>query len=79
MVAAVTSLHGEQEEIERMRDLFERQRAAFRRHPWPAAGERVDHLQRLRSALIRYTDKIASLEGIKYNRVTDLIYQVLLK
>ena len=59
MVAEVADLHSEQEEIARMKDVFERQRAAFRRHPYPAAVERIDHIQRLRPALTRYTDELA--------------------
>ena len=59
MVAEVQSLRGEQDEIDRMKAIFTSQREAFYQHPWPAAVERVDHLQRLRPALTRYTDEIA--------------------
>jgi coniferyl-aldehyde dehydrogenase len=60
MVAEVSSLHGEQAEIERMQRIFEAQRAAFRRHPYPAAVERIDHIQRLKPALIRHLDAITA-------------------
>lgn len=58
MVAEVRTLHGEQEEIARMNEIFERQRKAFRNHPYPDAEERIDHIQRLRPALNRYTREI---------------------
>jgi coniferyl-aldehyde dehydrogenase len=58
MVAEVQSLRGEQAEIERMHELFHRQREAFRSHPYPSAVERIDHIQRLRPALTRHTDEI---------------------
>lgn len=65
MVAEVKHLHGEQDEIARMNEIFNRQRKAFRNHPYPDAGERIDHIERLRPALKRHTDEI--IEAVKHD------------
>ncbi len=44
--------------IQRMQDVFERQRLAFQQHPYPTLAERKAKLRSLRSLLQRYQDQI---------------------
>lgn len=60
MVAEVKTLHGNSDEITRMRNLFEQQKAAFRQHSYPTAEERVEHLMRLKPAMLRHMDAICA-------------------
>ena len=46
--------------IQRMQDVFERQREAFRSHPFPTLAERKAKLKTLRSLLQRYQDPIVA-------------------
>ena len=46
--------------IQRMQDVFERQRLAFRPHPFPTLAERKAKLKTLRSLLQRYQDQIVA-------------------
>ncbi len=58
MVAEVQALHSEQEEIDRMKQILEAQRAAFREHPYPSAAERIEHLGRIKPQLLRNLPRI---------------------
>lgn len=60
MVADVQALHSQSEEITRMEKVFQAQKAAFSRHPYPTAEERIDHLNRLRPLLVKYQDEICA-------------------
>ncbi|PKM21291.1 MAG: coniferyl-aldehyde dehydrogenase, partial [Gammaproteobacteria bacterium HGW-Gammaproteobacteria-14] len=60
MVADVQALHNQNEEILRMEKVFAAQKAAFARHPYPTAEERIDHLQRIRPLLVKYQDEICA-------------------
>ncbi|MCC1496922.1 coniferyl aldehyde dehydrogenase [Alcanivorax sp. 1008] len=58
MVADIQALHSQNEEIQRMEQIFQAQKEAFARHPYPGAEERIDHLNRLRPLLLKYQDEI---------------------
>lgn len=60
MVADVQALHEQNDEIARMEQIFAAQKAAFARHPYPTAEERIDHLTRLRPLLVKYQDEICA-------------------
>ncbi len=60
MVADVQALYSQSEEITRMEKVFQAQKAAFNRHPYPTAEERIDHLNRLRPLLVKYQDEICA-------------------
>ena len=46
--------------IQRMQDVFERQRLAFLQHPYPTLAERKQKLKTLRALLQRYQDQIVT-------------------
>lgn len=46
-------------EVVEMNALFQAQKAAFRRNPYPSADERIQNLQKFKTALVRYQDEIA--------------------
>ena len=46
--------------IQRMQDVFERQRLAFLQHPYPTLAERKAKLKTLRALLQRYQDQIVT-------------------
>ena len=46
--------------IQRMQDVFERQRLAFLQHPYPTLAERKQKLKTLRALLQRYQDQIVA-------------------
>ena len=50
MVATVTPLHAphQDQELQRLRTLFQQQRQAFRQHPMPTLAERLADLKRLK-------------------------------
>ena len=58
MVAEVKELHEQNAEITRMQQIFKAQQAAFRRHSYPSAAERIDHINRLKPVLLKYKDEI---------------------
>ncbi|MBA3979749.1 MAG: coniferyl-aldehyde dehydrogenase [Alcanivorax sp.] len=58
MVAEVKSLHTPEAELAQLRTLFDAQRAAFRRHPYPTAEERIEHLKRIKPMLLDNIDAI---------------------
>lgn len=60
MVATVTQLHSPAQEIERLQSLFAKQKAAFRHTPMPTAKARIEQLNKLKAAVIRHQDSIAS-------------------
>lgn len=58
MVAEVKSLHTHQEDVSRLRTLFDAQRAAFRAQPYPTAEQRIEHLDRIKPLLLDHMDEI---------------------
>ena len=60
MVAEVKSLHANNDEIARMQSLFEAQKQAYRQHPYPTAEERIEHLMRIKPALLEHMDSICA-------------------
>ena len=54
MVATVTPLHAphQDQELQRLRTLFQQQRQAFRQHPMPTLAERLADLKRLKAATL---------------------------
>lgn len=72
MVADVHTLHDANPEIERMTRLFEAQKAAFARHPYPTAEERLDQLGRVREMLLAHVDEICAAASADFgNRSVD--------
>jgi coniferyl-aldehyde dehydrogenase len=60
MVASVQALPGRNEEIIRMGSVFASQKLAFTRRPYPAAAQRIDSLQRVRTMLVRHQNEICA-------------------
>lgn len=60
MVATVTELHPPTQEIERLQSLFVKQSDAFKQHPMPTANARIEQLNKLKAAVIRHQESIAS-------------------
>jgi len=60
MVATVTSLQAPDQELQRMQQLFSGQQQAYRKQPMPSAAERISDLKRLKQALLKYSDELAS-------------------
>ncbi|MCK0537003.1 coniferyl aldehyde dehydrogenase [Alcanivorax quisquiliarum] len=60
MVAEVKSLHTHQEDVSQLRALFDAQRAAFFKQPYPTADERIEHLDRLKPLLLDNIDAITA-------------------
>ncbi len=58
MVADVAYLHEQHLQIDLMRQLFERQRAAFRALPMPSADSRITQLKSLKAALLTHQDQL---------------------
>ena len=58
MVAEVKTMHSQQEDLSQLQSLFEQQKAAFRRHPYPSAEERKEHLARIKPMLLDNLDRI---------------------
>ncbi|HIQ54148.1 MAG TPA: coniferyl-aldehyde dehydrogenase, partial [Pseudomonas pachastrellae] len=54
MVADIAYMQEQQQSISRMNDLFEAQRAAFRKAPMPSADERIQHLQALKQGVLKH-------------------------
>jgi coniferyl-aldehyde dehydrogenase len=46
-------------DVVEMQKIFEAQRAAFARHPYPSAAERIADLNKLRAALVKHKDTLA--------------------
>ena len=62
MVATVTPLHAphQDQELQRLRTLFQQQRQAFRQHPMPTLAERLADLKRLKAATLKHQDALAA-------------------
>ena len=58
MVAEVKALHANDDEIARMQAIFQAQREAFRKHPYPNGEERLDHLARIKPVLLEHMESI---------------------
>lgn len=60
MVANLAEVRAQQSpEVAEMHRIFQAQKAAFRRHPYPSAEERIENLQKLKRALVKYQDELA--------------------
>lgn len=58
-VAQISEISAEHsEEIKSMKRVFEAQKKAYRAHPMPSAEERIDHIKRLKPALLKYKDEL---------------------
>lgn len=60
MVATVSKLHSPEQETERLQALFAQQKEAFKHNPMPSAATRVDQIRKLKAAVIRHQESIAS-------------------
>lgn len=60
MVAEVKSLQTHQEDVGRLRALFDAQRAAYLQRPYPTADERIEHLDRLKPLLLDNIDALTA-------------------
>src|SRR5690606_8610822 len=72
MVAEIKELKTDQARITRMNTLFEAQRAAFRRQPYPSVEERREAILRLKPMLLDHQDEI--IEALRQdfgNRAAD--------
>ncbi|MCG8669669.1 MAG: coniferyl aldehyde dehydrogenase [Pseudomonadales bacterium] len=58
MVANVAQIADHSPEIKDLKRIFEAQQKAFRANPMPTAEERIDNINRLKPALIKYADAI---------------------
>lgn len=58
MVADIAYMQDQQQSISRMQLLFKQQRAAFRHDPMPTADKRIETLQSLKAALLRYQEPL---------------------
>ncbi len=54
MVADIAYMQEQQQSISRMHDLFDAQRAAFRKAPMPSADERIQQLQALKQGILKH-------------------------
>lgn len=54
----VHAMHDQDAEIERMSSIFQAQRTAFTSQPYPSAEQRIEHLSRLHTQLLKYQDEI---------------------
>ena len=60
MVANLAEIRAQQSpDVVAMNRIFQAQRAAYRRAPYPSAEERIQNLQKLKRALVKYQDELA--------------------
>lgn len=63
MAAELKVILDQQGAVADLRPHLDAQRAAFRRTPYPTAEQRIEHLQRLKPALLKYMDRL--IEAVK--------------
>ncbi len=68
MVADIAYMQDQQQSISRMQLLFEQQRAAFRHDPMPTADKRIESLQSLKAALLRYQEPLIQAISSDFGR-----------
>ena len=68
MVADIAYMQEQQHSISRMNDLFEAQRAAFRKAPMPSADERIQHLQALKHGVLKHQQALIDAIGEDFGR-----------
>lgn len=60
MVANLAEIRAQQSpDVVEMNRIFQAQRAAYRRAPYPSAEERIQNLQKLKRVLVKYQDELA--------------------
>lgn len=59
MVANLSAVPTASQELKDLQRIFEAQRAAFARHRYPSAAERIAHLNKLRAALVKWKEILA--------------------
>ena len=60
MVANLSAVPTQSQEIKDLHRIFEAQRAAYAKHRYPSAAERIAHLNKLRDGLIKWKDILAT-------------------
>ncbi|MFP5384379.1 MAG: coniferyl aldehyde dehydrogenase [Gammaproteobacteria bacterium] len=60
MVANLSAVPTQSQDIKNLHRVFEAQRAAFGKHRYPSAAERIAHLNKLREALAKWKDTLAT-------------------
>lgn len=68
MVADIAYMQDQQQSISRMQLLFKQQRAAFRHDPMPTADKRIETLQALKAALLRYQEPLIQAISSDFGR-----------
>ncbi|GGC95487.1 coniferyl aldehyde dehydrogenase [Halopseudomonas salina] len=68
MVADIAYMQDQQQSISRMQLLFKQQRAAFRHDPMPTADKRIETLQSLKAALLRYQEPLIRAISTDFGR-----------
>src|SRR5690554_5376291 len=56
----VHALHDQDAEIQRMSSIIQAQKTAFASQPYPSAEQRIEHLGRLKTQLLKYQDEICA-------------------
>ncbi|MFZ5724149.1 MAG: coniferyl aldehyde dehydrogenase [Pseudomonadota bacterium] len=59
MVANLQAVPTASQELKDLQRIFDAQRAAFARHRYPSAAERIAHLNKLRAGLVKWKDRLA--------------------
>jgi coniferyl-aldehyde dehydrogenase len=60
MVANLSAVPTQSQDIKDLHRIFEAQRAAFAKHRYPAAAERIAHLNKLRAGVVKWKDIFAA-------------------
>jgi coniferyl-aldehyde dehydrogenase len=60
MVANLSAVPTQSQDIKDLHRIFEAQRAAYARHRYPSAAERIAHLNKLREGLVKWKDTLAT-------------------
>lgn len=72
MVAEIKEFQTGNTQIERMKSVFESQKAAYRRQPYPSAGQRVEYIKQLKPMLLNNIDAwVNALNEDFGNRAAD--------